>query len=57
MLLGQEKNYKHLDSMTMQEFQLDHISPEKMVVCGVGVHNHGEFHELVQSKLSNLFYN
>lgn len=28
-----------------------------MVICGVGVQNHGEFHELVQSKLQNLFYN
>ena len=37
LLLGEEKNYKHLDSMTMQEFQLDHISPEKIVICGVGV--------------------
>jgi len=27
------------------------------VVCGVGVNNHGEFHELVESKLHNLFYN
>lgn len=56
-LLGNEKNFKLLDSMTMQEFQLDHISPEKIVVCGIGVEHHGEFHELVESKLHNLYYN
>lgn len=36
---------------------MDHISPEKIVVVGVGVQNHGEFHELVADKLHNLFYN
>lgn len=27
------------------------------MIAGVGVENHGEFHELVQSRLSNLIYN
>lgn len=57
LLLGNPENYKLLDSVTMQNFQLEHISPEKIVIAAVGVENHGEFHELVENKLHDLYYN
>lgn len=28
-----------------------------MVVCGLGVQNHGEFKELVENRMSDLYYN
>lgn len=45
-VLGEPSNYKSLDAYTMQEFQLDNISPEKIVVCATGVENHKEFVDL-----------
>ncbi len=56
-LYGNPKNYNNLDSYILQKFQMEKFSPEQMVVCGLGVENHGEFYELVQNKLSNLVYN
>jgi hypothetical protein len=56
-VLGDPSNYKNLDAFTMQEFQLDNISPEKVVVCATGVENHKEFVDLAQTKLANLMYN
>ena len=54
---GNPGNIGNLDSSTMQTFQLENVCPNKMVVCGLGVENHGEFHELVEQKLGNLYYN
>lgn len=52
-LLGLE-NHKNLTAASLQKFQLQHIRPEKMVVCGAGIKNHEELVELVQYKLNNL---
>lgn len=56
-VLGDPSNYKNLDAYTMQEFQLENISPERIVICATGVENHNEFLDLASTKLSNLFYN
>lgn len=57
LLYGNPSNYEHLDTYTMQSFQLDNISPEKISLCATGVENHNEFVDLVQTKLSQLIYN
>lgn len=54
--LGFEKNIINLDAHTLQKFQIENISPEKIVIAGVGVENHGEFLELVNNFYGNLAY-
>lgn len=56
-LWGNPNNTNSLDSYTMQQFQLENITPEGIVVCGLGVENHGELEELVDQKLGKLYYN
>lgn len=50
-LLGSKGNIGNLTADTLQKFQLDNISPDKVVVCGAGIDNHQEFVDLVQEKL------
>lgn len=38
-LLGLE-NHKNLTASSIQRFQLDHVRPSNMIVCGAGVRNH-----------------
>lgn len=52
-LMGLE-NHKNLTASSLQKFQLEHVRPEKMIICGAGIKNHSELVELVQFKLDNL---
>ena len=54
--LGFEKNIINLDAHTLQKFQIENFSPEKIIIAGVGVENHGEFLELVDNFYGNLAY-
>ena len=56
-LLGHEKNIINLDAYTMQQFQLNHIATDRIVVGGLNVEHPEEFFELVELKLGNLKYN
>lgn len=56
-VFGNPSNISNLDSGCMQTFQLENVCPNKIVVCGLGVENHGEFHELVDQRLGGLYYN
>ena len=54
--LGTEKNVINLNASTLQKFQAENIAPEKIVVAGLGVDNHGEFLELAYQFYGNLAY-
>ena len=53
-LLGEESNIKNLNAFTLQKFQLDNFSTDRMVVSAFGVQNHEEFVELVNMKMGDL---
>lgn len=56
-LLGHEKNILNLDAYTMQQFQLNSIATDKIVVAAVNVEHPEEFFELAELRLGNLRYN
>jgi predicted Zn-dependent peptidase len=51
---GLESNVNNIDSKMLQDFQLENITPEKVVVVANGVRRHEEFLDLVQHTLSPL---
>lgn len=51
-LLGLASNVEYLNANTLQSFQINTITPNRIVVGGSNVQNHEEFVELVQDKLS-----
>ena len=53
-LLGEQSNIKYLNAFTLQKFQIQNISTDKIVVSAFGVKNHYEFLELVDMKLGDL---
>lgn len=53
-LKGLKANINNLNAYTLQSFQLDHIRPEKLTICGAGIESHQEFVDLVVSKLGGL---
>lgn len=53
-LIGNKGNISNLSAETLQKFQLDNISPDKIVICAAGVDNHQEFVDLVQEKLTEI---
>lgn len=53
-LKGLKSNVKNLSSYTLQKFQKDNITPNKIFVCAAGVESHQEFVDLVQSKFSAI---
>lgn len=55
-LHGADKNDVNLNAYTLQKFQIENFSPERMIVGGVGVENHGEFVTLVEEYFSNIRY-
>lgn len=55
-LLGDEANIKSLNAFTLQKFQIQNFSTDKMVVSAIGVNNHYEFLELVDMKMGDLQY-
>lgn len=52
--IGFESNIGNLDAKTLQEFQLQNITPEKCVIVASGVQRHKEFVELVNETLGEL---
>lgn len=55
-LFGEEKNIDSLNAYTLQKFQIENFSPERIIVGGVGVQNHAEFVSLVESHFGNIRY-
>lgn len=55
-VLGDESNFAYLDAFTLQKFQIENISTEKIVVSGLGVEDHNEFVGLVEQVLGDLDY-
>ena len=55
-ILGNESNISNLTAFMLQKFQIENISPEKIVVTALGVKNHQEFLELVNDRLGDLNY-
>jgi len=53
-LKGLSGNVGNLNHYTLQKFQLENITPNKIYVCGAGIENHGEFVDLVADKLSHI---
>lgn len=53
-LKGLRGNVKNLSSYTLQKFQLENITPNRIYVCAAGVESHQEFVDLVQTKLSQI---
>jgi predicted Zn-dependent peptidase len=47
-LSGLKHNVKYLHSNVLQKFQLEHINPSRIFVCGAGVENHEEFVDLAE---------
>ena len=56
-ILGHEKNIINLDAYTMQQFQLNNIATDRIVVGALNVEHPEEFFELVELKLGGLKYN
>lgn len=50
-LSGHRGNVHYLNAHVLQKFQLDNINPSRIFVGAAGIENHGEFVELVESKL------
>lgn len=51
---GFESNIDNIDAKLLQEFQLNNITPGKVVVVANGVRHHEEFVDLVESRLGVL---
>lgn len=52
--IGFESNIGNLNAKTLQEFQLNNITPEKCIIVASGVQRHKEFVELVNETLGEL---
>jgi processing peptidase subunit beta len=55
-LLGDQSNIENLNAFTLQKFQVENYSTDKIIVSAAGVKNHLEFVELVNDKLHDLQY-
>lgn len=53
-LLGNKGNVGNLTAQTLQKFQLETLSPNRVIICAGGVDNHQEFVDLVTDKLSTF---
>ena len=53
-LLGRARNMLNLNSYTLQKFQIQNYSPNKIIIAGLGVINHGEFLNLTRRFFENL---
>jgi len=51
-LNGLKNNVSQLQAHVLQKFQLENITPERIIVVGAGIENHQEFADLVDAKLS-----
>lgn len=55
-LQGSEKNDLNLNAYTLQKFQIENYSPERIIIGGLNVENHGEFVNLVEEYFSDIRY-
>lgn len=55
-LHGSDKNDVNLNAYTLQKFQIENYSPERIIVGGIGVDNHGEFVSLVEEHFGSIRY-
>lgn len=55
-LQGTEKNDVNLTAYALQKFQMENYSPERVIIGGVNIENHGEFVGLVEEYFGNLRY-
>lgn len=55
-LNGHEKNIENLNAYTLQKFQIENFSPERIILAGVGVENHGELVALAEQFFSKIRY-
>lgn len=55
-LCGHEKNIENLNAFNLQKFQIENFSPERIIIAGLGVENHGEFVNLVEEYYGNIRY-
>ena len=53
-LIGDKKNILNLTTQTLQSFQINNYSPEKLIIAATGVENHNEFKDLVSEKMGHL---
>lgn len=53
-LLGHENNVGNIDSLMLQKYQLDNITPEKTTIVASGLRCHEEFYDLVNETLGVL---
>ncbi|KRX03740.1 Metalloenzyme, LuxS/M16 peptidase-like protein [Pseudocohnilembus persalinus] len=53
-LKGLKGNIDNLTSYNLQKFQLENITPNRMIVAGTGIDSHEEFVQLVTEKLGFL---
>jgi mitochondrial-processing peptidase subunit alpha len=53
-ILGFENNVNNIDSLFLQKFQLDNITPEKTTIVASGLRCHEEFFDLVNDTLGVL---
>lgn len=49
---GLHGSIENLTSYNLQKFQLENITPERIIVAGTGIESHQEFVQLVQQKLA-----
>lgn len=55
-MLGDEKNIENLNAFVLQKFQIENYSPERIIIAGVGVENHGEFVNLAEEYFAKIRY-
>ena len=53
-LKGHKSNIENLTFRTLQKFQRENFSADRIVILGAGIDDHNEFVELVQDKLSEI---
>lgn len=53
-LLGLASNIEYLNVQTLQQFQIENITPQRIFVGGSNVENHQELVELVEEKLEYM---
>lgn len=51
---GLRGNVNNLSAFTLQKFQLENITPNRIFICGAGIDSHDEFVDLVNEKVSSI---
>lgn len=50
-LAGLQSNVENIDAKLLQDFVMNHVVPEKVVIAATGVKNHEEFVEMVINRI------